>query len=648
MHNSNKKTTPPDFLSFSTDGTSQSDTAEEKDKATKRIKRLPVITSALFVIGAFYCLIHHADTLFMAQDRSLFIADTSFWNDKMTFIGGFSQWAGCFLTQFFYYPWAGASLLIVLWTLLAWMLTKTYRLNGMQATLALVIPAALLLSEIDLGYWIYFFKQPGYWFSQTLSVMLMTGEIWASSRLRGWWKIGSVVVLTTLCYPLIGFWALAAAFWAGAEAALSPADGRTRIGTGLASVASIIAVPMACYMAGYVRQRFEDLWTVNFPLFGDNTVSTLVPTVPFIVIACWPAVLLAAQRWNEKQEHKTLTGKRLALAMTGSIALSLALPAAVYALAYDNYNYKAEIRIYRAIDENDFDRVLDEVSKVPGPMTRQMVISKNIALMNKGIIGDCMFKYDNSGEPPYTYDSLHVHMVHTAGPQIYYQYGKANFACRWAIENGVEYGFNFNDLKMLTRCAMISGEKEVAMKYIQILSNTLFQKAWAQERLNELQHPALYQQSAEYKNIMPLRCFRNTLDGDEGLVEMYLINYFSHMNLKQPKFQETALVYSLIQKDISLFWPKFFGYANLHETEPMPIHYQEAAYLYGNLEKNIDIQKMPFDQQRIVKRYAEFQNMSQSMLAQGMTAEQVGEACKPVFGDTFWWFYFFCRNVKSY
>ena len=109
-----------------------------------------------------------------------------------------------------------------------------------------------------------------------------------------------------------------------------------------------------------------------------------------------------------------------------------------------------------------------------------------------------------------------------------------------------------------------------------------------------------------------------------------------------------TLNYALIQKDIQLFWPRFFLYAELHKGEPMPTHYQEAAYLYGCLEpQNVDISNMPFDD-KVKERYQGFQQMSQSLLQSGMQAKDVGEAMKSTYGDTFYWFYFFCRDVHSY
>ena len=139
------------------------------------------------------------------------------------------------------------------------------------------------------------------------------------------------------------------------------------------------------------------------------------------------------------------------------------------------------------------------------------------------------------------------------------------------------------------------------------------------------------------------------LDGDNGLCEMYLLNYFSNtMNKDSKLLQELTLNYALIQKDIQLFWPRFFLYAQLHKGEEMPVHYQEAAYLYGNLERQtVDISNMPFDK-NLIQRYNSFQQLSQSLLSSGMKAPEVGQAMKASYGDTFYWFYFFCRDIHSY
>ena len=102
----------------------------------------------------------------------------------------------------------------------------------------------------------------------------------------------------------------------------------------------------------------------------------------------------------------------------------------------------------------------------------------------------------------------------------------------------------------------------------------------------------------------------------------------------------------MLSKESKLFWPKFALYDYLHKNEETPIHYQEAAYLYSILD-NIKI-SYPFDQNKIINRYESFAQITRSMLDQGMTEAQVGEATKDLYGDTFWWFYFFVSDIETY
>ena len=214
----------------------------------------------------------------------------------------------------------------------------------------------------------------------------------------------------------------------------------------------------------------------------------------------------------------------------------------------------------------------------------------------------------------------------------------------------MEFGCDFDNLKTLARCALVGGEMDVARKYLDILATSIYYKDWAERLLPITHNPKLIKDYHEFDNVRELRDHMGSaLDGDNGLVEMYLMNYFSNtMNKDSKLLQEVTLNYAMVQKDINLFWPRFFLYATLHPSGDMPIHYQEAAYLYGKLEPdNVSIENMPFDQQ-VKDRYASFQQVSQSLLKQGMDTTDVGEAMKGAFGDTFYWFYFFCRNIHSY
>ena len=148
----------------------------------------------------------------------------------------------------------------------------------------------------------------------------------------------------------------------------------------------------------------------------------------------------------------------------------------------------------------------------------------------------------------------------------------------------------------------------------------------------------------EFEPIMHMMTYPDRLDGDNTLVEMYLLQTFANGNGDDLLFQEMTLISALYMKDINLFWPRFMRYATLHPKDNMPRYYQEAAYLYGHLENKVDISHMPFSKS-VRDTYERF--MQFNAQCGPMTEEQKAVAFRPQFGDTFYYFYFLVRNQKT-
>lgn len=606
-----------------------------------------IVTVTVAVLGVYHLIVRNSDMLYMAQSKDFFSFDSTFRADCMHTPGGFISWVSSFLTQFFFHPSLGASIMVVIWVVSIWLSKFTFRVKiAWMAVLA--IPAVcLLVSTIDTGYWLYYCKQTGYWFYGTLGYLFTNLLVLFHSCFKK--KFGCIFVtfLIAVTYPFLGWYTLLALLYV---AVLSLCHMKTddslasKILLPLIPLVLIGITPLVCYQF-YSGVRFEDMWMAGFPFFENDNVTSFTPSIPFIVLA---AVPLLFPFLPKKVENSTGMTWGITLVTTAVLVLSWLW---VEKSDFQNYNYHAEMRMYRAAEEQDWDKVLDEMSNIPGDASREMVLFKNIALMNKGEMGTKMFKYNNMGEPPTNgFDTLRVHMVQTAAPLIYYYHGKTNFALRWSIENSVEFGYDYDHLKILARCALVNGEMEMAKRYLNILQSTLYYRDWAERLMPITEKPELIKQFKEFDSVRELRDHMGTvLDGDNGLCEMYLLTYFSQtMNKDSKLLQELTLNYALIQKDIQLFWPRFFLYAQMHQGEPMPIHYQEAAILYGNLEpESADISTMPF-QEEVKKSYEGFHNMTQSLLQAGLDSDAIGEATKSTYGNTFYWFYFFCRDVHSY
>ena len=628
-------------------------TTQRKKESFVTINRGPwwaIIFGALFAAFAYYMLaVRNADYLYAAQEHSLFLFDKSFYDMMMVKPGALMSYLGCFCTQFFHLPALGTAILIAIWLITYFLTIKAFNLKGMYSVLALLPIGALLCSETILGYWLYYNKVPGYWFAPSLGLVINMLMIWIYRLVykKSRWVDYAIIVL----WCIVGYWATG---WLGLLATLIMAltnvtqSPKSRIIPHLIAAVCFVCIPMIAFRF-YTQMRFCDAWMVGFPIFETETVDATLPWYPFIALTVILLVLGTLSLTTEKRTIP-LKSKQAFLLIGLQVVCVAGIVLCELGADFDNYNYHAEFRVYRAIDENRWQDALEEVAAVPGKPTREIILLRDIALNRTGKVGNYMFKYENVSTDPYVYDSLDVHMAQTNSPLVYLNYARLNFATRWAIENSVEHGFSFDTYKILARCALVAGEYNLARKYINILKKTLFYKEWAERYEPMIDNPKLIEESPELSFLSEYyNHFRNMLDTDEGLVEMYLLNYFSNtMNKDSKLLQETTLYFTLQSKDIEKFWPRFFLYAHLHPGEPMPIHYQEAAYLYGQLEHQVDISHLPFDQEKIINRYASFQQASSNYIQQGKDSEEVGEYLKPMYGDTFWWFYFFCRGLSSY
>jgi len=216
-------------------------------------------------------------------------------------------------------------------------------------------------------------------------------------------------------------------------------------------------------------------------------------------------------------------------------------------------------------------------------------------------------------------------------------------------------------MKYMTKTSLINHDWKVAKKYIDLLRKTRYHREWAERYALMVGHPELMAQDEEMKVIIPMADYGDRLDGDNTLVEMYLLQTFANGRGADKYYQENTLICAMLMKDINLFWPRFHEYINMHQHEEnfrVPTHYQEAAWLYSQLEPNRQsqlwpnltnmeaAQRMPFDDE-VKARYAAFMQFNENCNMQRMDESQKKVAFRPQFGDTFYYFYFLMRGQKT-
>jgi hypothetical protein len=108
---------------------------------------------------------------------------------------------------------------------------------------------------------------------------------------------------------------------------------------------------------------------------------------------------------------------------------------------------------------------------------------------------------------------------------LYLQYGIPNYCYRWCMEDGVEYGWTVERLKLMTKCSLLNGELVAAQRFINALKKTDFHRKWALKYEEYIHRPNLIGQDPELKPILPLLRTDNFLTSDQSQEEWFLIEH---------------------------------------------------------------------------------------------------------------------------
>ena len=315
---------------------------------------------------------------------------------------------------------------------------------------------------------------------------------------------------------------------------------------------------------------------------------------------------------------------------------------------YDNENFRIENKQNRAMWDEDWNEVLSLAAEAVVP-TRQIVMNKNIALLKLGRSGAEMFSYPEGSADIEA--SIPVRLAQTGGKMAYYQYGKFNFCYRWCVEDAVEYGWRVEYLKHAVRSMLLSGEYRLAQRYIDVLKRTWFYADWACEMEEYVNDPDRIKKNREFTMPLSMTCYDDFLDVDESYVEAYLTKNLTNAAGNMSRvYVESALISALTRKDAKSFWFFLNYYVNELKASSLPRHYQEAVLLFLNVDKGrtVQVPKAFLDNFISVGTNTRMTRFMQLVSQhKGKSEEEMAPYFKDEFGDTYFYFYFFVRNIKT-
>lgn len=604
------------------------------------------LVALVVIAGAL--LIFESDQLWKVQEKNLFLCSILYLKEQIVVPGGLLTWLGTWFTQFLYYPWLGVLLLCAWWLLLMVIIKRAFQISDRWAILMLIPIAILLLTNMEMGYWIYILKLRGHFFVTTIGTTAVAALLWgfrcilsgiANPKQRMWIGAVYIFIVCALGYPLMGIYGLAAALIMGIWSWRLSTSRTGAFVNSIVAILSVAAVPLFCYRYIYYQVNLANAFWAELPLFFI-TEEHHTYYIPYYLLALFFVIMAVTYRTDRKAGKPM---KKLYYLVCQAV-VTILLVGSVYTFWMKDENFHHELTMQHRIANLDWIGVLEEAVTQKDEPTRAIVMMRNIALSRIGKQGDTMFLYKNGSKDYAAPFGMRLMLV--AGPMIYYQYGMLNYCNRLCIEMGVEFGFRTEDYQLLVNCALLEDDKPLARKYINILKQTIFYSDWAEQAEALLGHPNLIAKDAEREPITHMLHYKNFLGGDEGYTENFIMTRLvTSTYTGDPIFQEQALLATLWTKDTKEFWYHFNNYVRLHPNGPIPRHIQEAAYLYGKIEDRKDIEKMPFD--TAVKE--SFERFAATLSNyNGRDVKEGREALSPLFSDTYYYDYYLMSKLPEY
>ena len=178
------------------------------------MKKRSFIAVWLLALVTIACalLVYEKDLLWKVQEMNLFLNTSLFFKQQMVASGGMLTYISTFFTQFLYYPIVGVLLLCAWWLLLMGLVKRTFQVPDKWAALMLIPVALLLMTIVDMGYWVYFLKLRGHFFVATIGCTAVVALLWCFRSLpnRFYLRTLFLIVVAAVCYPLMGIYGLAA------------------------------------------------------------------------------------------------------------------------------------------------------------------------------------------------------------------------------------------------------------------------------------------------------------------------------------------------------------------------------------------------------------------------------------------------------
>ncbi|MDR1500747.1 MAG: DUF6057 family protein [Tannerellaceae bacterium] len=528
--------------------------------------------------------------------------------------GGMAIVVSEFLVQFFILPCAGAGITAALLTasaILAHCIVRRIRPEVSLSGLCLLPAITLMMIHFDFNYLA----------SGTVAFLTAEAAFCLVLGIKdGKWRLAAhLAVIPALFFLAGGVFVLYAAL---ALIAPAPKDRRGLAMRAVPAVEALLTGILGIYFALYGEYRHVFLPDGYYH-------SSLEP--PGVIYFSWCSLLLvfilACLLGNRKARNRIWT----------PLQLILVLAAALYGIKeYDDrksYMMK-ELDYYSRTGQ--WDNILE---RCRGKLNNYLYMAyANLALTEKGELGDRMFAYDQRGAHGLLVDWNRTASVSILLSDVYFAVNATALSQEMAFEACISATGDGNPrmVKRLVQTNLINGAYAVAEKYISVLENTIGYRSWASG-----QRRFLYDDDAIERDML-LGDKRSSLASDASLSMIDGIEAELMCIARANPSNRAAVTYAgaiyLLGKDMD----GFRGFVDRYFATPvlpsLPVIFQEAVIILS--ESDPDYRRRFDISEAVASRFGHYKRQVVEANRSG-SANALPSLMVRAYGDTYWYYFMF-------
>ena len=264
-----------------------------------------------------------------------------------------------------------------------------------------------------------------------------------------------------------------------------------------------------------------------------------------------------------------------------------------------------------------------------------------MALYQKGSLTEKMFQYPDGDAPLHTRAPFPISNI--CGVPVLYYCGMINPCDRLAMEYSSTFCKNVHYYKYQAKTALVSGEYELARKYLDMVAANWFEGKWVCRYRAFLDDPALMDADPEFRRLRPLLQDTPTEFEASGPLQEMLYAHFANPEYVNESLFEWQAAFYLIQKDADRTLDCLFSRLEQNPEAPVGTALAEGAALFGSEAGDPELMRaltsVLADKVSILRRFSKFGSDANN--AGNLDSQKTREWFADRYKGTYWYYYLF-------